>query len=164
MPSLEKFETNPQRQLLSELMGARCNTPGSSMEGEHIQPISPHVDEDNQAIYFCFDRCSDLGKAVIQGSSTVNLCHIDDDYQACVKGYLETHHENSTIEKYWNPIVAAWYPQGKTDPKLLLLKFTPDHAAVWASDKSTIGFAYEIAKANITNTMPDVGESKEIHI
>lgn len=164
MPSLSKFETNPQSQLLSELKGARCVMLGSPSTDEHMQPMSPQVDEDNQAIYFYSDRYSDLGKAVIHEPSFVHLCHIDDDYQACVKGYLETHHDTSTIEKYWNPIVAAWYPGGKSDPKLLMLKFTPEHAAVWASDKSTIGFAYEIAKANIMKKMPNVGTSKEIHI
>lgn len=164
MPSLKKFENNPQEQLLSEIKDARCVMLGSPAQGEHMQPMSPQVDEDAQVIYFYSDRFSDLGKAVIQDPTNVHFCHIDDDYQACVKGYLETHHESSTVEKYWNPIVAAWYPGGKADPKLLMLKFTPENAAVWASDKSTIGFAYEIAKANITNKMPELGASKEINI
>ena len=164
MPSLDKFETDPQAQLLSEIKGARCVMLGSPKDGEHMQPMSPQVDEEAQVIYFYSDRFSGLGKAVIQDPTHVHLCHIDDDYQACVKGYIETHHDQSTIDRFWNPIVGAWYPQGKSDPKLLMLKFTPENAAVWASDKSTIEFVYEIAKANFTNQMPNVGASKEIHI
>jgi general stress protein 26 len=164
MPSLSKFESNPQAQLLSEIKKARCIMLGSPNKDEHMQPMTPQVDDEEQIIYFYSDRYSDLGKAVIQAPSFVHLCHIDDDYQACLKGYLETHHESSTVEKFWNPIVGAWYPGGQSDPKLLMLKFTPEHAAVWASDKSTIGFAYEIAKANFTKTMPDVGRSAEIRL
>jgi len=164
MPNLTKFETNPQAQLLAEVKNARCVMLSSPVESEHMQPMSPQVDEDAQVVYFYADRFSDLGKAVIQNASQVQLCHIDDDYQASVKGYIETHHDVSTVDKYWNPIVAAWYPGGKSDQKLLMLKFTPETAAIWGSDKSMIGFMYEIAKANITNTMPNVGMSKEIDI
>lgn len=164
MPSLKKFVDNPQAQLLAEIKDARCVMLGSPAQDKHMQPMSPQVDEDAQVIYFYSDRFSDLGKAVSENPSYVHFCHIDDDYQASVKGYLETHHETSTVEKYWSPIVAAWYPGGKSDPKLLMLKFTPENAAVWASDKSAIGFVYEIAKANLTHEMPNIGASKEINI
>ena len=164
MPSLKKFEKDPQSQLLSEVKDARCVMLGSPNADEHMQPMSPQVDEDAQVIYFYSDKLSDLGKAVIQNPSSVHFCHIDDDYQACVKGYLEVHNDPKIIDRFWNPIVSAWYPGGKTDPKMLMLKFTPHKAAVWASDTSTIGFVYEIAKANISKTMPDIGAKKEINV
>jgi hypothetical protein len=47
---------------------------------------------------------------------------------------------------------------------MLMLKFEPHDAAVWASDKSSIGFLFEVAKANIKGEMPDMEKSKEIQL
>ena len=32
---------------------------------------------------------------------------------------------------YWSDEVARWYPRGRRDPDLALLKFTPSSAAIW---------------------------------
>lgn len=165
MASLKKFEDNPQEQLLEELKSARCVMLGTPHEHDkHMQPMSPQIDVDDQAIYFYSDNTSELGQAVIKGSGKTHMCHIDDDYQACVSGILSVHDDPETVEKFWNPIVAAWYPGGKTDPKLMMLKFVPIDAAIWATDKSTIGFVYEVAKANIKNELPDMGDMKVVNL
>jgi general stress protein 26 len=161
MANLKKFEENPQRQLLEEIKGARCVMLGSPVPDAHMQPMAPQVDEDAGVIYFYSDNTSELGQAIMARPASVHLCHIDKDYQACVKGMLTPHNDAAIIEKFWNPVVEAWYPGGKTDPKMLMLKFEPKDAAVWASDKSTIGFLYEVAKANLTGTTPDMGKTKE---
>jgi len=165
MADLDKFDENPQEQLLEELKSARCVMLGTPNHHDtHMQPMSPQVDVEDQSIYFYSDNTSDLGQAVIESAGKTHMCHIDDKYQACVSGILAVHPNPETIEKFWNPIVAAWYPGGKTDPKLLMLRFTPIDAAIWASDKSMIGFAYEMAKANLKKQTPDMGEMKVVNL
>ncbi len=162
MADLKKFDTDPQRQLLSEIKSARCVMLGSPDHDAHMQPMAPQVDLDAGIIYFYSDNTSELGSKILARPGSVHLCHIEDDYQACVRGMLSPHSDPATIDKFWSPMVEAWYPGGKTVPKMLMLKFEPDHAAVWASDKSTIGFMFEVAKANITGKTPEVGKTKEI--
>lgn len=164
MTSLRKFDENPQGQLLDEIRNSRCVMLGSPNPDHHMQPMAPQVDQDTNIIYFYSDNSSELGKAVIKTPAQVHMCHIEDDYQACVRGMLYPHYDKNTIDEYWSTIVSSWYPEGKTDPKMLMLKFIPNSAHVWASDKSTIGFLYETAKANMTSTTPDVGKSKEVKI
>jgi len=164
MTSLEKFENNPQDQLMEQIEDARCVMLGSTNPDDHMQPMTPQIDDDENehVIYFYSDKTSDLGARIMMQPGTVKMCHIGKDYQAYVEGKLSVHRNPATVDKFWNPIVAAWYPDGKTDPKLLMLKFEPEKAHVWASDKSSIGFAYEIAKANLTDELPDIGKSKKI--
>ena len=50
-------------------------------------------------------------------------------------------------DRYWNPTVAAWYPDGKDDPSLTLLRFNVSDAEVWISKGSAIRLAWEVAKA-----------------
>ncbi|MDB2438487.1 pyridoxamine 5'-phosphate oxidase family protein [Hellea sp.] len=165
MAKLEKFDENPQEQLLEELRAARCVMLGTPHHhNKHMQPMTPQVDMEDQSIYFYSDSTSDLGKSVIDSAGRTHLCHIDDKYQACVTGILAVHPNPETIAKFWSPAVAAWYPGGKTDPKMLMLRFTPIDAAIWATDKSMMGFAYEVAKANLKRQVPDVGESKVVNL
>jgi len=173
MADLSKFETEPKLQLLEELKGARCVMLGSPDANEHMQPMSPQIDKKTlemvkdggpSIIYFFSDNTSDLGKAVIDNpGARVMATHIDGDYQACVEGAIypvET--DTALIDRFWNSIVASWYPGGKTDSKMLMLKFVPITAGVWASTGNPLKFAYETAKANLTDTLPDVGKSKVI--
>ena len=164
MASLKKFDENPQHQLLEEIKGARRVMLGSPDHDKHMQPMAPQVDVDAGVIYFYSDNTSELGSTIMARPSSVHMCHIEKDYQACVKGMLSPHTDPATIQKFWNPMVDAWYPGGKTDPKMLMLKFEPHDAAVGASDKSSIGFMFEVAKANIKGELPDMGKSKEIQL
>ena len=164
MANLKKFEENPQRQLLREIKGSRCVMLGSPDHDHHMQPMAPQVDEDAGIIYFYSDNTSELGKAVLKSSGVVHICHIDDDYQACVRGALHPHHDKATIDKFWGPMVEAWYPGGKDDPKMLMLKFVPNDAEIWASDKSMLGVLFEVAKANMKDETPDLGKTKQVQL
>lgn len=164
MANLKKFEDNPQRQLLEEIKGARCVMLGSPSHDTHMQPMAPQVDQDAGIIYFYSDNTSDLGKTILQSPGSVHMCHIDSDYQACIRGQLVPHQDKATIDRFWSPMVDAWYPGGKDDPKLLMLKFIPHDAAVWASDKSTLGVMFEVAKANMKDETPDIGKKKTVQL
>lgn len=162
MANLEKFNENPQNQLLEHVKNARCVMLGTPNTDAHMQPMSPRVCLDDGLIFFYADNTSDLGRAVINEPGFVHLCHIENDYQACVKGYLITHDDRDTVERFWSPVVSAWFPDGKTDKKLMMLKFVPHDAALWASDKNMLTFAYEVAKANIKDQKPNIGEKAHI--
>ena len=60
--------------------------------------------------------------------------------------------------------MSAWFPKGKNDPDLTLIRFDLDDAAVWLSEAGPIKFAFEIAKANLSGRQPDVGESANIRL
>jgi general stress protein 26 len=59
-------------------------------------------------------------------------------------------------------VVSAWYDKGKDDPSLIVLEFTPETAGIWASTDSALRFGWEIAKANLTDSEPDVGVKTEV--
>src|SRR3546814_9529354 len=43
------------------------------------------------------------------------------------------------IDKLWSKPVEAWFPGGKTDPNLALLRFDIDEAELWEADMSLTG-------------------------
>ena len=56
---------------------------------------------------------------------------------ASIAGYLQVDTDRATIERLWNPFIAAWY-EGKHDPKIALLRLDPDHGEVWLNENNLL--------------------------
>jgi general stress protein 26 len=136
----------------------------------HMQPMTAFADNEDDktkggAIWFFCRKDNDMLREAGAGHAAMfTLLTKDDDFVACIGGSLREDHDRARIERFWNPVVGAWYPEGKDDPNLTLLRFDPKDAQVWISRGGAIRFGWEIAKANLTKTLPDVGESTHINL
>ncbi len=130
---------------------------------QHFQPMTAFCEPDNGQIWFFSRSDTDLARAVTEGADAMFVVQAKDQgLQACVGGRLAQQIDRTRIEQYWGPIVAAWYPEGKDDPRLTLLRFDLSDAQVWLSETNPLAFGFQIAKANVTGREPDVGESRPI--
>lgn len=132
---------------------------------QHFQPMTAFAERETGDIWFFTRADTDLARAVGDGGEAMMILQTKDhELQACVGGRLTRQADRARIEKYWGPVVAAWYPEGKDDPKLTMLKLDARDAAVWLSEAGPLKFAYEIAKANMTGRTPDVGERASVNL
>lgn len=69
--------------------------------------------------------------------------------------------DRSLIERYWNPFVAAWFPEGKDDPEVALIEVQVQAGEHWDSTSSKALQLFEVAKANLTASTPDLGENEK---
>ena len=60
------------------------------------------------------------------------------DLFASVQGSLSISRDRDVIDRLWNPFIAAWYEDGKDDPKLALLRFDAEHAEIWLNEHSLL--------------------------
>ena len=44
----------------------------------------------------------------------------------------------ATIDRLWNRFVAAWYPGGKEDPTIVLIRLDPQSAEIWVDASSLL--------------------------
>lgn len=58
------------------------------------------------------------------------------DIFATLHGRMSLDRDKATLDRLWNPFVAAWFNKGKEDPKLALLRFDPAKAEIWLDDSS----------------------------
>ncbi len=109
------------------------------VEDGHTQPMTALVDGDEQSgpIWIFSARDVDLVKS-LGGRRPAVMHFVSKDHElfASVHGGLEVDNDPAVIERLWNPFVAAWYEDGKQDPKLRLLRFDPGHAQVWLNENS----------------------------
>jgi general stress protein 26 len=134
---------------------------GMVKSGQHYQPMTAFVERDTHQIWFFTRKETDLARAADGGPAM--FVFQTDKLQACVGGALAVQFDRDRMNKYWNAVVAAWYPEGKDDPNLTMLCLDCADAEVWLSDDGPTKFAWEIAKANATHKTPDVGDRAHIN-
>lgn len=69
--------------------------------------------------------------------------------------------DRKLIEKYWNPFVAAWFPDGKDDPEVSLIQIHVRAGEHWDATSSKVIQLFEVAKANLTESTLDMGENEQ---
>lgn len=126
----------------------------------HFQPMTAFAEPSGEQIWFYTRDDTDLVRQVAAGHGAMFVFQARDIY-ACIGGNLVVRHDDARIRKYWNAVVAAWYPEGRDDPHLTMLHMTCDSAQVWLSE-GPIRFAWEIAKANATKHEPHVGRRADL--
>ncbi len=129
---------------------------GLTKSGDHYQPMTAFVERDTNQIWFFTRKDTGLVRDLGEAGSAMFVFQAD-KLQACIGGGLAVAFDRERMDRYWNPVVAAWYPDGKDDPQLTMLRMDCVDAEIWISDDGPVKFAWEIAKANVTHTTPDAG-------
>jgi general stress protein 26 len=133
---------------------------------QHFQPMTAFPDKEAGRIWF-FTRCdTDLARSVQTepGDAMFIIMTKDQEMQACIGGTLSADRDQSRVETYWGPVLAAWYPDGKDDPNLALLRFDCRDAQVWLSEAGPVKFAWEIVRANLSDRKPDLGDQATLEL
>jgi general stress protein 26 len=107
-------------------------------EGES-QPMTAQFDDDlpNGPIWFFAAKDTSFVKSM--GDSHRSVAHFvskNHELFASIHGELSVDNDRARIDRLWNRFVAAWYPGGKDDPNLLLIRFDPEHAQIWLNENS----------------------------
>lgn len=155
-----------EKEFWKHLKSSNTGMLGIDTPGYHAQPMTAYREEETGTIWFFTLDTSDLAKDIATGGKSGMFTYGSKDQEvwACFHGALSLSRNQAVIDKHWNPIVAAWYPDGKDDPHLTLIKFDGDDGRVWVSKKGALGFFFEVTKANLTKTMPDVGGVADVNL
>lgn len=72
--------------------------------------------------------------------------------------------DRSKVDELWNEAWKVWFPKGKSDPALVLVKITGESGEYW-DNGGTGGIKYliEAGKAYLTGTRPNVAGDQKIH-
>ena len=109
------------------------------LEDGHTRPMTAQVEHDRGPIWFFTARdntiVQNLGGGVRAIATFASKGH---DLFASVQGQLVMDNDRAVIDRLWNSFIAAWYEQGKDDPKLTLLRLDPERAEIWLNGNSLV--------------------------
>jgi general stress protein 26 len=64
----------------------------------------------------------------------------------------------------WNSAVAAWFPEGPDDEKVVLLKVHADSAEYWDAPGGRLATVFSFVKATVTGERIDAGENEKVEL
>ncbi|MWV28147.1 pyridoxamine 5'-phosphate oxidase family protein [Aurantiacibacter rhizosphaerae] len=121
-------------------------------------PMTAQLDKDaNSTIWFFTTKDHTFAHG---GPATATFASKGHDMFARFSGVLSEETSRERFEKQWSKPVEAWFPGGKDDPNLLMLRMDLGNAEIWNSDlgfvdtaKMLMGFdVREDAKEEHTET------------
>lgn len=162
--------TEVENQLWDEIEDAHLGMLGVMRGGpRHFQPMTPYCERDTGRLggrlWFFVSRKADIVTGLGDGKDAMFVVQSrSGKFQACVAGTLVEHVDRDRIDRFWNSAAAAYFPGGKDDANLSMLCFDCSDAEIWHSEAGPLKFAWEVAKANLTHTRPDVGEKTSVDL
>ena len=133
-------------------------------DGGHLRarPMVAAQDEFDGSLWF-FTRASSH-KVQEAAHSPVCVTYADGGKQEYVSlsGHAELVTDRATLHAHWSEPVRTWFPAGKDDPDLALLRVHVDAAEYWDAPNHTMVHAYGYLKAVLTGTSPHPGGNEKI--
>jgi general stress protein 26 len=108
------------------------------VEGGRAQPMTALIEGDHSGPIWIFTSSeTDLVHALdVEGRDAfIHFADKGHHLFAAVDGRLRIDTDYETVNRLWNPFIAAWF-EGKDDPKLRLLRFEPADAQIWLNENS----------------------------
>ena len=110
---------------------------GLTGAGGHSEPLTAQMDKDSvDTLWFFIGKDNRLARGGAAMAQFVSKGH---DFFACLSGNARIDNDFAQIDKLWNRHVEAWFPGGKSDPNLALLRFDIDSAELWETDMTLSG-------------------------
>ncbi|CAN5309853.1 pyridoxamine 5'-phosphate oxidase family protein [soil metagenome] len=94
----------------------------------------------------------------------VNVAYADGASTVSLSGTASVDRDQARIDEFWNPWAEAWFEGGREDPTVALLRVDATSAEYWHIDKPAVVRGFEVVKAIITRSAPDVGESRTVEL
>lgn len=106
----------------------------------HLRPMTALIEGDaGGPVWFFTASDTELAESIRgERRALFTLASKDHDVFATVHGSIVHDLDRDTVDRLWNPFVAAWYPGGKDDPKMALLRFDPEEAQIWRNASSLV--------------------------
>lgn len=109
----------------------------SGVDESHTRPMTAQLDGDKGPIWFFTSTESGLVSQLAGSQRAIaTFSSKGHDIFAAIHGDLAIDNDREVIDRLWNKFVAAWYEEGKDDPKLVLLRFDAERAEIWKDGSS----------------------------
>jgi general stress protein 26 len=139
----------------------------TSQDGGHLRS-RPMVaaQKDFQGELFFFTRASAHKVDEVGGQAQVGVSYADADHQNYVSlsGSAAVVRDPAVVHAHWSEAMRTWFPKGKDDPEIAILKVSIEQAEYWDAPSSTMVYIYGYAKALATGRAPHPGANEKLKI
>jgi general stress protein 26 len=130
----------------------------------HSRPMSVNGEIDPDGDLWFFTGVSSHKVSEIAKLPKVNVSFADPENQhyVSITGTAQLVRDRNKIDELWKPEFKMWFPEGKDDPEIALLRISLEKAEYWDSPSSTIGYALSFVSSLVTGKEADYGANKKL--
>ena len=88
----------------------------------------------------------------------------DDQVYVSISGQAEILRDKALVDAHWKEAMRTWFPKGKDDPEIALIKVESQGAEYWDAPSSTMVYAYGYLKARLTGESPHPGDVAKVKL
>ena len=134
-----------------------------STDGDlHARPMAIAQVDDDCTTWFVTSRTSPKIDQVHQSSRAHVLCQRGATAFLSMSGEAAVVDDRAKIDSLWKAAYEPWFPQGKDDPELTLLRVVPDRGEYWdGRGLHGVKYVLEAAKAFVKRTR--IADAPEQH-
>lgn len=126
-------------------------------EAFSTRPMSVQKIEEDGTLWFLSAIDSHQNQHLLHDPA-VQLLFKGSDYSDFLSlyGNAVVSRDEQKIEELWKPVLKTWFTEGKGDPRITVLQFTPEHGYYWDTKHAQIvAFAKQLIGAAIGKTLDD---------
>ena len=129
------------------------------------RPMAASQSEFDGTLWF-FTSASSHKVEEVGSDQRVGVTYADPKLQNYVSlsGHAKLVQDKAAIDAHWSDILTTWFPNGKDDPDVALLRIEVTKAEYWDAPNSKMVHAYGYLKAKLTGTPPAGGENEKVNL
>ena len=107
-----------------------------------------------------FFTAADSGKVeelIAHPDVNLSYAHPSKQRYISVRGHASVERDRAKIRELWSPLQKPFFPQGKDDPRIVVLRIQVRDAAYWESAGNFIVRAIDFARAYLSEEATDLG-------
>ena len=135
------------------------------MFASNIGHVPPHLcpmqvqDVDREGCIWFFSGADSIHNAQILVDPRVQLvfCNNSNHEYLAVYGTAEVTRDIDKVDELWTNMVKTWFPQGKDDPNLTLIRVCPEKVHYWDVKDGKLVAMAKILLGSVTGHPKDIG-------
>lgn len=132
----------------------------------HSRPMYG-MDADEAGNLWFFTKLQSPKVVEISKDRQVNLGYSNPEKEhfVSIAGVAEVVRDKAKIDEKWSEFLRTWFPDGKDDPSIALIRVKPVRGEYWDAPSSTLVHLYGYVKATLTGQpATELGEQKKVSL
>ena len=131
-------------------------TSDGSMVSRPLQTLK--LDANGELIFFTAAKSHKIEDLTNDSSANLAYAHPGDHRYVSVRGRARMDRDDDTIHELWTPAQKIFFPEGRDDPNLMVLRIRVRDAAYWEAADNFIARAFDFARGMLDDSPSDLGE------
>ncbi|RYG23898.1 pyridoxamine 5'-phosphate oxidase [bacterium] len=129
----------------------------------HTRPMANQKPDDNGDLWFFTEADGSVAQNIASNPQVaLGFSDPKSNGYVAISGTGSVVRDRAKIDEKWNKDVEAWFPKGKDDPNIALIKVDPDRGELWDYPAGLISSVAAFVKSKIGGNPDEIGDNAKV--